>query len=515
MAGVSVEGMPRPGSFSPPDTFTFLHVTHQLSRVGWDSATIPRLWRYQLHYFDGLLAPSLSECDAAAWVASWIRENPLEGPERGGTAWEPYPTSLRIVNWIRWHWRCRAAGGVGLDVAAVNSLAQQAAWLSKRLEHHLLGNHLWANAKALMFAGVFLDTPGASRWRAVGARLLLRELAEQTLGDGGHFELSPMYHAVFTEDALDLLALANAYPDMVAGELITALRGRIQGLLAFARAFTHPDGLPGQFNDTALGEGPDLEGLVGYAARLGVVEQAVPAVGGPVSARLWPDSGYARLVANGADGAVVLADVGHAGPDYIPGHAHADALSFEMSLGERRLFVNGGTSTYEASAERLRQRGTRAHNTVCVDGADSSEVWSSFRLGRRIQEVRAGLDGDDFATSLTGSFLGFQVSGRPVRHQRTWLLKPGELVIDDQLEGQFKTAEAMLHVAPGWIVRQADFGTELVSGEICVQVSTTGVFSLERGTWARGFGENIPVDVISIRFSGKDCRCVVRWNAQQ
>ncbi len=513
MSGVSAEGMARPGSFVPPDTFTFLHVTHQLSRVGWDSAAIPRLWRYQLHYFDGLLAPSLSEGDAIEWVARWIRENPLEGPGRGGTAWEPYPTSLRIVNWIRWHWHCRASGGVGLGVSAVSSLAQQAAWLSKRLEHHLLGNHLWANAKALLFAGVFLDAPEATRWRATGARLLLRELVEQTLSDGGHFELSPMYHAVFTEDVLDLLALSKAYPDMVAGELVSALRARVPGLLDFLRALTHPDGLPGQFNDTALGEGTNLAGLMAYAARLGFVEKVASAADSPVAVRLWPDSGYARLVAGGAGGAVVLADVGRAGPDYIPGHAHADALSFEMSLGGRRLFVNGGTSTYEACAERLRQRGTSAHNTVCLDGADSSEVWSSFRLGRRVKEVHASFDADDSAGSLTGSFLGFHVLGRPVRHQRTWSLKPGELVIDDQLDGQFKTAEARLHVAPGWIVRQAGFGVELVSDELCVQVSTTGVLSLERSIWARGFGENIAIDVISIRFTGKKCRCVVRWNA--
>ena len=72
---------------------------------------------------------------------------------------------------------------------------------------------------------------------------------------------------------------------------------------------------------------------------------------------------------------VAMLDVGPIGPDYLPGHAHADTLSFELSLHGRRVLVNSGTSVYGIGAERLRQRGTAAHNTLTVDGADSSEVW--------------------------------------------------------------------------------------------------------------------------------------------
>src|SRR6185295_1096925 len=71
------------------------------------------------------------------------------------------------------------------------------------------------------------------------------------------------------------------------------------------------------------------------------------------------------------------------GPSYQPGHAHADTLSFELSLHGRRVLVNSGTSEYGTGPERQRQRSTAAHNTVVIDGQDSSEVWGGFRVARR------------------------------------------------------------------------------------------------------------------------------------
>ena len=71
------------------------------------------------------------------------------------------------------------------------------------------------------------------------------------------------------------------------------------------------------------------------------------------------------------------------GPDYIPGHAHADTLSFELSLSGQRIFVNSGISEYGLSEERLRQRQTKAHNTVSVNDLSSSQVWSGFRVAKR------------------------------------------------------------------------------------------------------------------------------------
>ena len=79
----------------------------------------------------------------------------------------------------------------------------------------------------------------------------------------------------------------------------------------------------------------------------------------------------------------MLIDVAKIGPDYLPGHAHADTLSFELSLYGKRLLVNSGISRYGTSLIRQFERSTEAHNTVAIDNKNSSEVWSGFRVARR------------------------------------------------------------------------------------------------------------------------------------
>jgi len=127
-------------------------------------------------------------------------------------------------------------------------LAVQARWLARRLETHLLGNHLFVNAKALVFAGLFFAGDEAATWRRTGQEILLRELPEQILPDGGQFERSPMYHALALEDVLDLLdAIATfAAGDADVEPLRGALAARVPAMLRWLAAMTHPDGTLGR-----------------------------------------------------------------------------------------------------------------------------------------------------------------------------------------------------------------------------------------------------------------------------
>ena len=64
----------------------------------------------------------------------------------------------------------------------------QARWLARRVEWHLLANHLFVNAKALVFAGLFFEGPEADRWLSTGISILREEIDEQILPDGAQFE---------------------------------------------------------------------------------------------------------------------------------------------------------------------------------------------------------------------------------------------------------------------------------------------------------------------------------------
>ncbi|HET7931790.1 MAG TPA: alginate lyase family protein [Rhodanobacteraceae bacterium] len=471
-AAGSWQGCARRPSMLGPNTFRFLNVEHALDTAAdWNRADWQRLWLYNLHYFDDLAAdgmgvdqvaasiaasaaptaaptaaPAAGVCrsggsrDRSAWhhdlIARWIHDN----PPAHGTGWEPYPTSLRIVNWIKW-----VLAGNAMDPDALHNLAVQTRWLRRRLEIHLLGNHLWANAKALVFAGAFFDGDESRRWLYRGMALVRRELAEQILPDGGHFERSPMYHAIVLEDVLDLVQLAECFPPRFDAADVDAWRKTATRMLRWLRVMTHPDGGIALFNDAALGIAPDCAALTDYAKRLGVVIDEAPLQ--PVEA--LPDSGYVRLQ---SDDAVLIADVGEIGPDYLPGHAHADTLSFELSLRGERVLVNGGTSTYESNAERLRQRGTAAHNTVIVDGEDSSEVWSAFRVGRRAHPLHVEYGEDASGSWLRAAHDGYaHRAGHPVHH-REWRLSESALTINDRIDGRCGRAESRYRVAPSWRV---------------------------------------------------------------
>lgn len=468
---------PRP-SLTGPLRFRFLNAEHQLAEAGWDDPALPKLWRYNLHYFDDLRAAGWQ--DRAAWhsdlIAAWITGN----PPGQGSGWEPYPTSLRIVNWVKW----QLAGG-GLSAEALASLAVQARALVSRMEWHLLGNHLFVNAKALLFAGHFFDGPEAATWRAAGLAVLRRELDEQFLPDGGQFELSPMYHALGFEDLLDLLNLVQHFPGLLPAEVVARLRHHAGAARRWLGLLSHPDGQIAFFNDAAFGIAPGNADLDRYAGRLGI-----PAPPPPGAVEHLAASGYLRLAAGPA---VLLADLARIGPDYLPGHAHADTLSFELSVFGQRVFVNSGTGEYGAGPERQRQRGTAAHNTVVLAGQDSSEVWGGFRVGRRAQPrdiaIETAADGTTTATATHDGYA--HLPGRP-RHRRDFSMTATELRISDLILAAAGPvpAEARFHLHPAVRLRERDGQPvlQLPGGQILRLVLRGGRWRAEPASWHPEFG---------------------------
>ena len=428
----------RGASLEAPATFDLLGERHALDAVGWDGPGVTRLWRYHQHYFDDLHAHGATGRSAlhAALIERWLAEN---APGRG-PGWEPYPLSLRVVRWIQW-----LLAGNSAPAGMLGSLAVQVRWLARRLETHLLGNHLFANAKALLFAGLFFDGDEAAAWLRTGTAILSRELPEQILGDGGQFERSPMYHALALVDVLDLLdAIAALAPgDAALAKLHGELAGRVPAMLRWLAAMTHPDGTLGRFNDCADGIAPDNGALFRFAAELGFAAPAEM----PNDVVVLRDSGYVR-VAHGS--VVALLDIAPVGPDYLPGHAHADTLSFELSLARRRIVVNGGTSCYGDGPARQRERATAAHSTIEIAGQSSSEVWAGFRVGRRARPDGPHVEHDAAGRlRVEGAHDGYaHLPGRPV-HRRLWSFDDTGLTIEDSVSAPGARALARFHLAPG------------------------------------------------------------------
>lgn len=467
----------RQPSLLPGERMAFLGQTQALAEVGWDDPCLPLLWRYNQHYFDDLNAFGAPERRLAqlALIGHWQRENPLGQ----GTAWAPYPSSLRIANWIKaWH------SGLALEGASLQHLATQLRWLRGHLEWHLLGNHLFVNAKALVMGGLLFEGEEAQAWRAQGWAVIERELPEQVLADGGHFERSPMYHALALEDLLDLAnACRRAGQDL---ERATRLLALAADMLRVLLTMSDGQGRLRRFNDCADGIAPTVSELQRYALALGLDAPVL-------SDELWlPQSGYLRRQRGLATAWLDLAPIG---PDYLPGHAHADSLSFELQLGGEDLIVNRGTSVYGEGDRRQWERGTAAHATVLRDGENSSETWAGFRVGRRARIVECRIEPDRVSAAHDGYA---HRPGAPL-HRRSWTWLPQGLRVEDQLPGP---GVAHFPLAPGLqAAPEADGDWNLSrAGRIVarLRVEQGGAAQLREDLHAEGFGHLVPAQTLAV-----------------
>lgn len=483
-----------------PWSLRFLNATRTFpaGAIDWASTDAPKLWRYNLHYHDFLHDPAYGQDEQARVIDGWIAGNPLGR----GDGWEPYTVSLRIVNWVKLFlqppWRGRVPD------AGLGSLAQQARWLERSVERHILANHYLKNGKALFFAGAYFEGPEAERWLREGIRILVEEADEQLLTDGGHYERSPMYHAIVTEDYLDVLNLAAESEGLLDDVLWAKVAGSTRKALEFLDTVCFPDGQIPLFNDAAFGIAPTPGDLLGYGERVvGFVR--CPPVAGVALASLG-ETGY-YVVRDGAD--MLVVDCGRIGPDYQPGHAHCDTLSYELALDGRRVVVDSGVHDYEASPTRRYARSTRAHNTVSVDGAEQSEVWGVFRVGRRARPLgprlaAVGAGGARFE----GGHDGFRyLSGRPVHWRTIDYQPPGVWAVEDRIEGRgHHRIESFIHLHPDlkvervgaeWVVTTAD-GTKVAVFE---PAADTGV-RVESGWYFPEFGRALENPLIVLSAEG-------------
>lgn len=438
--------------------------------MDWHPPDVSRLWRYNLHYFDYLLDDDCLVASRDQLLDHWIAANPPGTAD----AWEAYPTALRIVNWIDYLLRTdatRAPKDVWLK-----SLLHQAAWLARNVEYHIRGNHLFKNGVALLFAGVFFQGSEAERWLALGQRILEAEIAEQFLPDGGHYERSPMYHSIVTQDVLDVVNLLRSSP-AAPQDLRALFEAKASAAMDFLGDMLHPDGEIALFNDSAFGIALPPAELRTYAER--VLGSAVAWQREPKDTVIInrPETGYYGCRAGGD---YLIVDCGPIGPDYQPGHAHCDTLSFELSIDGERVIVDSGVSGYEGDPLRGFVRSTAAHNTVCVDGAEQSEMWGTFRVGRRARPLFARIERvSDDEVVFEGAHDGYAHLPQRVIHHRRIVYRPGDRVwqIVDRLEGEGEaTIEAFLHLAPGCEVKFGCGGLNLVAvgGEAVAGIRTEG-----------------------------------------
>jgi uncharacterized heparinase superfamily protein len=478
----------------------FLNHTKKLDLpADWNNESPSKLWVYNLNYFEDLLSDNAKEKHNfhLHLLNSWVDQNPVGY----GNGWEPYPTSLRIVNILK-AW----LGGLELDKKLFSSVFAQASFLSNDLEKHLLGNHYFVNLKALLFAGVVFEN---IRWLSIAEKGLISEIPEQILEDGANFELSPMYHLLILVDMLDMFNLSRAYPTQVSSELVSLLGGYIPKMLAFMESMTHLDGGVSFFNDSADGIAPTKAKIEIYAEQLGFgispLDFSKPQI---------IDNANSGYICATAAGSKLIFDASAVGPDYIPGHAHADTLSFELSIGAQRVFVNSGTSEYGLSPKRLSQRKTAAHNTVEVDGKDSSQVWSGFRVANRAEIISRYAElKHDHSIGLHAAHNGYKSLFGGSIHTRKLTFSENSLVVSDSLQGTFKHAKSRFYFHPDLIISLEDNLLRIEGAEFVLHSNLKGkVASLVDSFWHPEFGAEVSNKMLLLDFNKNQLDIEFIWS---
>ncbi len=456
-SGVRLRPRPTPSAPGTGDFgFVFLDTPRTFERgaVDWRCADVSKLWRYNLHYFDYLLDETRSLDARDHLIDDWIEKNPPGAAD----AWEPYTVSLRIVNWIDYFLRTEDTRPP--KDPWLSSLYGQAMWLERNIEHHILANHYLKNAVALIFAGVFFAGRHPDRWLDRGIRILAEEVREQILPDGGHFERSPLYHALVAQDLVDVVNILSRNKTGAKPASVELFEDKARAALEFLEDILHPDGEIPLFNDAATGIALHPSALQAYARDV-LQPKSVHRTENEALI-LKPETGYygCRL-----DGDFLLIDCGPIGPKYQPGHAHCDTLSFELSVNGRRVIVDSGVSGYDNDDLRAYVRSTAAHNTLKINGIEQSEMWGGFRVGRRARPLSARLERrEDGAVAFAGAHDGYRHLWQGVIHNRQILCRPesgvsgcGVYEVADRLTGKGSVrAESFLHIHPDLNVERVD-----------------------------------------------------------
>ena len=370
------------------DIVTFLHSSKEFHwNEKWHFDDKSALWNFNLHYFEFLfsLVDAYRKTGNKKYldksieiIRCWINQNPKAN---GGEGWSPYTIDLRLTNWLGYYAAVHTELDVDFQSLFINSVHEQYEYLSRHLEKDILGNHYFEDLKTLVLCALFFND-GPVLHTALKA--FKAECKEEILPDGMHFELSPMYHKLIFEG---IIRVAIALKDRGLDDC--EVNGYLQPMLDVAWSLEEGlDRIP-LFNDAGNNVAKSLQALVSACEMHFDIT--------PEYKSRFVDSGFYIFKQNDWK---LIVDAGQPGPAYIPGHAHCDAMSFELFKAGKPVIVNCGTFAYQCK-ERSFFRSTAAHNTVMVNDTEQSQCWGAFRMAKRSSTSVSKVTDDTLEIVLT------------------------------------------------------------------------------------------------------------------
>lgn len=372
-------------------------------------------------------------------------------------------------------------------------------WIEKNLSlHSSLGNHTVCEAMGLVFAGsVYRESAAGQRWFKLAVELLARELPHQVLEDGGPAEQAFGYHRF----VLDVYWLSFDFIESNGLGRCEAFKPRLLAGEEFLAACSDRSGyIP------MLGDYDD-----GHAIAPGLFPTRQAQVDSSSEFKTYDSAGYTVL--RSSVDALLTFDHGPLGMAPLFNHGHADALSVTLAIAGIPFLVDSGTYRYNGVPVWRRYfKGTRAHNTVTVDGIDQATqltgfVWGDPFTSRLVHGAQVLNE-----RMIAASHDGYARLKEPLRHFRSVRLSPdSSWLIIDHFQGDGRHSfELNFHIHPdvsaveegqGWVLQR--------DGHAILIELQQGAFQLRRGEetpplgwFSSAYNVKIPAPVLQLVQSG-------------
>jgi uncharacterized heparinase superfamily protein len=305
-----------------------------------------------------------------------------------------------------------------------------------------LGNHTIAECVGLIFAGaLFRNTRAGKHWLEKGFSILKEELGHQILADGGPAEQSLNYHR-FVLDlywlSVDFLEKNNLYD-------CSDIKPRLMRGEDFLSAFQYDNG-----NMLPIGDSDDSRAVApGISPRRSKTNRTKRGI------NVFKHSGY--TVINTENGVTFTFDHSPLGLPPLYNHGHADALSITLTKENQQILVDPGTYRYNGVPEWRRYfRGTRAHNTVTIDGLDQAVQETGFIWSKpyKVDLIRSFELNEGLLVEATHN--GYSRLKKPIWHKRSvFFFNKTSFLIKDTFRGEgMHDFELNYHLHPDAILRR-------------------------------------------------------------
>lgn len=301
------------------------------------------------------------------WIGQTFAPEKHNNP---GSAWRTIECGLRLLgSWPTAYESFKNSPSID-DVTLVIMIASM-----HRQSVHLVKNVTKANWLLMEMNGVYTFTSlfpeltDSDSARAFAQEKMLREIEDQILPDGMHYELSPDYHSVATSTARNLILLARTFgrDSEIPESFMKTWERAIENPIAMSTpSFTQPrtndcftmhtSSFAG-YGRSVFGEKPEYEFVLSERER-GYIPW-------DFTSKEFPYAGFVVMRSDwSADATYLCFDVGPLGK----GHMHQDKLNINLYKGDEELLFDDGGGQYEESDARWYAMSGYDHNTVLVDG---------------------------------------------------------------------------------------------------------------------------------------------------